>query len=95
MEQEPRSFTSQSDLTPHQNMAPVMSIGNWIVTMIILIIPLVNIIMLIVWAASSSENPNRKNWAIAQLIFMGIGIVLYILLFSTIIGLVGGMSGGY
>jgi hypothetical protein len=76
-------------------MAPVMSIGNWIVTMIILIIPLVNIIMLIVWAASSSENPNRKNWAIAQLIFMGIGIVLYILLFSTIIGLVGGMSGGY
>lgn len=94
MEQEPRSFTSQANLTPQHNMAPIMTIGNWIVTMIILVIPIVNIIMLIVWAASSSENPNRKNWAIAQLIFMGIGIVLYILLFSTIAGLMGGMYGG-
>ncbi|MCB5265515.1 MAG: hypothetical protein LHW41_04650 [Candidatus Cloacimonetes bacterium] len=93
MEQEPRSFTNQANLSPQQNMAPIMTIGNWIVTMIILVIPIVNIIMLIVWAASSSENPNRKNWAIAQLIFMGIGIVLYILLFSTIAGMMGGMAG--
>ncbi|MCB5286903.1 MAG: hypothetical protein LHW64_03770 [Candidatus Cloacimonetes bacterium] len=91
MEQEPRSFTNQANLNPQQNLAPIMTIGNWIVTMIILAIPFVNIIMLIVWAASSAENPNRKNWAIAQLIFMAIGIALYILLFSTIVGLMGGI----
>lgn len=94
MEQEPRSFTNQPPLTDHQNMAPVMSIGNWIVTMILAMIPVVNIIMFIVWAASSSENPNRKNWAIAQLIFIGIGIVLYILLFSTIAGILAGVYQG-
>lgn len=94
MEQEPRSFTSQTNLTPHQNMAPIMTIGNWIVAMIILVIPVLNIIMLIVWAASSSENPNRKNWAIAQLIFMGIGIAVYILFISVIAGMMGGILGG-
>ncbi|MDD3563394.1 MAG: hypothetical protein PHR32_06950 [Candidatus Cloacimonetes bacterium] len=91
MEQEPRSFTSQSNLSPHQNMAPVMTIGNWIVTMILAAIPIVNIIMLIVWAASSTENPNRKNWAIATLIFIGILIVLNILFLSTMIGMMGGL----
>jgi uncharacterized membrane protein YdbT with pleckstrin-like domain len=70
------------------DQAPVMTIGNWIVTMIIMIIPLVNIIMLIVWAASSNENPNRKNWAVAQLIFMAIGILLWIVLAGSIIGLI-------
>ncbi len=91
MEQEPRSFTNQMDMRPQQIMAPVMTVGNWIVTMILLAIPLVNLIMLIVWAASSTENPNRKNWAIAQLIFMGIFIALYIIFFSAIVGMMGGI----
>ncbi len=72
--------------------APVMSIGNWIVTMLIMIIPLVNIIMLIVWAASSTENPNRKNWAVAQLIFMAIGVLLWIMLAGAIMNMAGGLA---
>lgn len=94
MEQEPRSFTSQPNTAPLQNMAPVMTIGNWVVTLILTAIPLVNIIMLIVWAVSSTENPNRKNWAIAGLIFVGIMFALYILLFSTVAGMMGGMFQG-
>ncbi|MCD8478957.1 MAG: hypothetical protein LRZ88_01185 [Candidatus Cloacimonetes bacterium] len=87
MEQEPRQFTNQGQL------APVMTVGNWIVTMLLLIIPIVNIILLIVWAASSGENPNKKNWAIAQLIFMAIGVVLWLVLASTMIGLMSSLAG--
>lgn len=59
--------------------AKVMTVGDWIVTSILMAIPIVNIIMLIVWISSANENPNRKNWAIATLIFMGIAIVLYVI----------------
>ena len=75
--------------------APIMTVGNWIVTMLIMIIPLVNIIMLIVWAASSTENPNRKNWVIAQLIFMAIGVLIWILLAGAIIGMMGDISSAF
>lgn len=86
---------------PQRNMgiynaeAPVMTVGNWIVTMLIMIVPLVNIVMLIVWAASSTENPNRKNWAIAQLIFMAIGILIWIALAGAIFSTMGDIAGAF
>ena len=73
-----------------QDMAPVMTMGQWIVTMLLMCIPFVNFILLIVWAVSSTENPNRSNWAKAQLIFMIIGIVLYIVIFAGMISAAGG-----
>lgn len=88
MEQETRQFTA------HEQLAPIMTVGNWIVTMLLMIIPFVNIILLIVWAASSGENPNRRNWAIAFLIFMAIGIVLWLILASTLVGLMSSLTGG-
>lgn len=71
--------------------APVMTVGNWVITMLIMCVPLVNIVMLIVWAASSTENPNRKNWAVAQLIFVAISIVFGILMAGVFAGMMGSM----
>jgi len=92
MEQEPQHFNFR------EPTAPIMTVGNWVVTMLLMMIPLVNIILLIVWAASSTENPNRKNWAISQLIFAAIAIVLWIVMFSAFAGFMGqffGQYGGY
>ena len=55
-----------------------MTIGNWIVTLILLAIPLVNIIMMIVWAVSETTYPSRKTYAQASLILMAIGVVIAI-----------------
>jgi cytochrome c oxidase assembly factor CtaG len=85
MEQEPRHYGFR------EPTAPIMTVGSWVVTMLILCIPIVNIIMLIVWAAGSDDNPNRKNWAIAQLIFFVIGIVLWIVLFGSFMGVMSSM----
>lgn len=71
--------------TPQGNQAPALSIGEWVVTILITFIPLVNIIMLFVWGFSSSTNPNKANWAKAMLIWMAIGIVLW-LIFGLIFG---------
>jgi Na+/serine symporter len=59
--------------------APAVSVGDWMVTILIAAIPVVNIIMLIVWAFSNTTNPSKTNWAKATLIWMLIGIGLSIL----------------
>jgi hypothetical protein len=53
-----------------------ITIGNWLVTLILLVIPLVNIIMLIVWAASGSTHPSKKTFAQAYLVLIGIIICI-------------------
>jgi hypothetical protein len=53
-----------------------LTIGNWILTLILLAIPLVNIIMLIVWAATGSTHPSKKSFAQAYLILIGILFVI-------------------
>jgi len=65
---------------------PPMTIGSWIVTMLLLMIPIANIILVFVWAFGSNVNPSKKSYFQAYLIFAIIGIVASILLWSTIIG---------
>lgn len=58
-----------------------MSIGKWLLTFLLCIIPIVNLVMLIVWAVGSNPKDKiRKNWARAQLIWMAIMIVISIIL---------------
>lgn len=78
---------------PAVPMAPVISMGQWMVTMLLMLVPLVNIILLIVWASSSSENPNRKHWAGAQLVYMVIGTALYFLMMATFGAALLGLAG--
>jgi hypothetical protein len=53
-----------------------VSIGNWILTFILLAIPLVNLIMLIVWAVSSSTHPSKKTFAQAYFVLIAIAICI-------------------
>nr|MDK2851474.1 hypothetical protein [Candidatus Cloacimonadota bacterium] len=85
MNQEPQNFVDE------RPMAPIMTLKDWIITMILMIIPVVNLVMLIVWATSKTENPNRKNMALAMLILWAIGIVLYVLIFVLILGMYSGL----
>lgn len=58
----------------------VLSVGNWMVTILIAIIPIVNFIMFFVWAFGDNTNPNKANWAKAQLLWILIAIAFYGLL---------------
>ena len=66
-----------------ENETPILSLGDWMLTLLLLMIPIVNIVMLIVWSADSKTNPNKRHFAWAQLIYMGIIFVLGII-FSSI-----------
>ncbi len=67
------------------NENKTMSVGDWIITMIVTAIPLVGFIMLFVWAFSSGTDLSKKNWAKAALIFYAIIMVLYFLFFASFI----------
>ena len=69
----------------------VMSVGSWLITLIILAIPCVNIIMYFIWAFGNG-NENRKNFCRAGLIFMLIAVVLSVLL-SSMLGAAAFMAG--
>ncbi|MDA3879828.1 MAG: hypothetical protein PF436_05510 [Prolixibacteraceae bacterium] len=60
-----------------QNNSLVIKTSDWVITLLLLAIPLVNIIMLFVWAFGSGANPNKANFAKAALIWVLIGIVIY------------------
>jgi len=65
----------------NRNNYPV-STGNWVITLLITAIPLVNIVMLFVWAFSSETNASKSNWAKASLIWLAIVIGIYIVIFA-------------
>lgn len=70
-----------------------LSIGNYIVLMIVGAIPVVGIIMMLIWAFSRNTNTNRQNYARAMLIMMAVAIILSIIFGASIIGMLGSITG--
>ena len=64
-----------------------VSLGDWILTMILSAIPLVGLIMLFVWAFGGGAKATKQNYARAFLIMAVIGIILGVIssiLFATL-----------
>lgn len=74
------------------NEQKIPSVGDWIITLLIMSIPLVNFVALIYWAASSSSGPIKANFAKAALIWIVIIIAFYVMFFGAIIGAFLGVS---
>jgi hypothetical protein len=69
-----------------QQQAAVVTTREWVLTYLIMIVPLVNIVMLFVWAFGASENPNKANWAKARLIWIAIAFGLFAIFWFAFIG---------
>jgi hypothetical protein len=59
--------------------ASPVSFGDWLITLIVLAIPLVGIVMLFVWAFSDGTHPSKQNYCRAALVLALIGLVLVFL----------------
>lgn len=70
----------------NRQQSDVISVGDWMITLLIMIIPLINIIMLFVWAFSGGPKISKANWAKASLLWLLIMIVIYIIIFAIIGG---------
>lgn len=63
------------------NSSDYMSVGNFVIMLIIQMIPVLGFIMIIVWAVSKNNNINKRNYARAILI-----IQIALALITAIIG---------
>ena len=72
----------EQEYNAHEKTVKDMTVGDWLITMLILIIPIVNIVMLFIWAFGSPDT--RRNYARASLIWMAIGIVLMIIFYGAV-----------
>ena len=64
------------------------SVGSWMLTLLLMAIPVVNLVYLLMLAFGSAHSASKRNWAKATLIWMVIGAVLSILL-SLVLGMLG------
>lgn len=60
-----------------------MTTGDWFITMLLLAIPLVNLILIIVWACGVG-NRNRVTYCRASILWFVIGLVLYVIFFVVL-----------
>ena len=68
-----------------------ISVGEWVITIIIIAIPIVGFTMLFVWGFGSNTQPSKANWAKATLIMIGISIVLSFLFLGSLLGIMGSL----
>ncbi|MFD1886201.1 hypothetical protein [Paenibacillus wenxiniae] len=59
----------------------VISVKEWMITLLLLAIPVVNLVMLFIWAFSGGTNLSKSNYAKAALLWAAIWIVVYIVFF--------------
>ena len=70
--------------------APVMTVTDWIIVMLLMCVPILNIILIVIWALDSNTNPSKRNWAKAYLIVIA---VMFVVAIAVIISLGSFISG--
>lgn len=85
------SYNNQYDET--------VSVGDWLGSLFLTLIPVVGIVLVFVWAFGSSTKPSKRNffraYLIYALIFFVIGIGVTIAFWGIIAAGFGGLSGFY
>ncbi|WP_223829891.1 hypothetical protein [Paenibacillus arenilitoris] len=76
---------------PNQPVAPVITVKEWMLTMLIMIIPIVNIIMMFVWAFGDG-NPSKQNYFKASLLWAAIILGLYAIIAIIVFAAAASMS---
>ena len=66
---------------PQTDMEEPISVGEWILMHLIMMVPCVGLIMVFVWAFSNSEKKSKSNYFKAKLIMFGIIFALYMVFF--------------
>lgn len=69
------AYAQAPDTPPTGKYAPI-GLGGWLGIMLLMLIPIVNIILIIVWACGGCKRVTQRSFARATLIFMAVMVVL-------------------
>ena len=87
--QNSNTYQPYNNTQPYQNgqleLEEPVKISEWVLSLVLLMIPCVNIIMMFVWAFSSTEKKSKSNFFKAYLIFFAISMAFVVLIWFAII----------
>ena len=84
-----------NQVVDYHGLEEPVSVGEWIVSMLLMLVPCLNIIMMFVWAFGKSEKKSKSNFFKASLIYTGVILALYlIMIIFVVIGAVSFSSFG-
>ncbi len=89
--QQPPMPQQQFIIQSNANLSPTVTMGDWFLFVILQCIPMVNIIMLIVYAFDTTK-PSRANFAKLSLILMIISTIISILVIILFFGGIAGLA---
>ena len=69
-----------------------VSMGEWMISMLLMCIPCVNIVLMFVWAFGSNVNKSKSNYFKAALVWTGISLALSVIM---VIAMTLGMASAY
>lgn len=64
----------------YHGMEEPVSVGEWLLSMVLMVVPCLNIILMFVWAFGKTEKKSKANFFKAQLILVGIVVALYLVI---------------
>ena len=67
-----------------------MSVADWVGSILLLLIPIANIVLLFVWAFGGNAPMSKRNWAKAHLLILAVVFGLYIVI--IVAALLAGLS---
>ncbi|QDW75592.1 hypothetical protein FND36_08770 [Lachnospiraceae bacterium KGMB03038] len=90
----PQGYGQNYTQQPQMDTSP-MTMGEWLLTILALLIPCAGIIIYFVWAFGKKGNINRRNYCRAMLIIYGVLLVIYIIFFVIFGAMIGASTTYY
>ena len=81
----PMFYANEERRPPAGARYSVMGVGSFLGTLLLMMIPVINLILLIVWACGGCVNQNKRNYSRAMLILIAIFLILDFALLALLI----------
>ncbi len=75
--EQPKASHEENHKQAELDREPI-TVGGYLIMFLVMCIPVVNLVVLLLWAFGKNGNVNRRNFSRAALIYIAIGIVLSI-----------------
>ena len=94
-QQQPYQQTYQQSYQPDSDLEEPVSFGDWMLSILLMMIPCVNIIMMFVWAFGSGTKKSKSNYFKAVLVWTLIWAVLSVIFMIGLGGMIAALSNSY
>ena len=71
-----------TDKEKEKDPIPPVSIADWLITLLIVLIPVLNLVMLFIWSVNKSTHRSKANFSKAVFILILITLFLIVLIFA-------------